>query len=129
MMEKNDRTKKFAGLYRLMAFLSLVCTIGPISVFTIYAISNGEIGSKQKLTLGLCLLVCVLLVIINTIKKYNLRSPVYIMILGIHSCIQNLTLLFIIMAVTTALDEFVFTPLKREFRMKYTINKEIDARG
>ena len=129
MMEKNDRTKKFAGLYRLMAFFSLVCTIGPISVFTIYAISNGEIGSKQKLTLGLCLLVCVLLVIINTIKKYNLRSPVYIMILGIHTCIQNLTLLFIVMAVTTALDEFVFTPLKREFRTKYTINKEIDARG
>lgn len=129
MMEKNDRTKKFEGLYRLMAFLSLVCTIGPISVFTIYAISNGEIGSKQKLTLGLCLLVCVLLVIINTIKKYNLRSPVYIMILGIHTCIQNLTLLFIVMAVTTALDEFVFTPLKREFRTKYTINKEIDARG
>ena len=128
-MEKNDRTKKFEGLYRLMAFLSLVCTIGPISVFTIYAISNGEIGSKQKLTLGLCLLVCVLLVIINTIKKYNLRSPVYIMILGIHTCIQNLTLLFIVMAVTTALDEFVFTPLKREFRMKYTINKEMDARG
>ena len=119
MMEKNDRTKKFAGLYRLMAFLSLVCTIGPISVFTIYAIYNGEIGSKQKLTL----------VIINTIKKYNLRSRVYIMILGIHTCIQNLTLLFIVMAVTTALDEFVFTPLKREFRTKYTINKEIDARG
>lgn len=128
-MEKNDRTKRFAALYRLMALFSLVCTVGPITVFTIYAISNGEIGSKQKLTLGLCLLVCLLLVIINTIKKYNLRSPVYIMILGIHTCIQNLTLLFIIMAVTTALDEFVFTPLKREFRMKYTINKEIDARG
>lgn len=128
-MEKNDRTKRFATLYRLMALFSLVCTIGPITVFTVYAISNGEIGSKQKLTLGLCLLVCLLLVIINTIKKYNLRSPVYIMILGIHTCIQNLTLLFIIMAVTTALDEFVFTPLKREFRMKYTINKEIDARG
>lgn len=128
-MEKNDRTKRFAALYRLMALFSLVCTIGPITVFTVYAISNGEIGSKQKLTLGLCLLVCLLLVIINTIKKYNLRSPVYIMILGIHTCIQNLALLFIIMAVTTALDEFVFTPLKREFRMKYTINKEIDARG
>ena len=128
-MEKNDRTKKFAALYRLMALFSLVCTIGPITVFTVYAISNGDIGSKQKLTLGLCLLVCLLLVIINTIKKYNLRSPVYIMILGIHTCIQNLTLLFIVMAVTTALDEFVFTPLKREFRMKYTINKEIDARG
>ena len=128
-MEKHDRTKKFATLYRLMALFSLVCTIGPITVFTVYAISNGEIGSKQKLTLGLCLLVCLLLVILNTIKKYNLRSPVYIMILGIHACIQNLTLLFIIMAVTTALDEFVFTPLKREFRMKYTINKEMDARG
>ena len=112
-----------------MALFSLVCTIGPITVFTVYAIANGEIGSKQKLTLGLCLLVCLLLVIINTIKKYNLRSPVYIMILGIHACMQNLTLLFIIMAVTTALDEFVFTPLKRELRMKYTINKEIDARG
>lgn len=128
-MEKNDRTKRFAALYRLMALFSLVCTIGPITVFTVYAVANGEIGSKQKLTLGLCLLVCLLLVIINTIKKYNLRSPVYIMILGIHACIQNLTLLFIIMAVTTALDEFVFTPLKREFRTKYTINKEIDARG
>ena len=107
----------------------MACAIGPITVFTVYAIANGEIGSKQKLTLGLCLLVCLLPVIINTIKKYNLRSPVYIMILGIHTCIQNLALLFIIMAVTTALDEFVFTPLKREFRMKYTINKEIDARG
>lgn len=119
-------TKKYKRLSFIFGLLSLLCTIAPVTYFTILGFVNGEI--RSKVTLGCTLMLCLVLVLINVIKKENLRSPVYIMILGIYMCLDNLLSLFLIMAITTMLDELVFTPLHCAYKNKAVINREIDKR-
>lgn len=120
-------TKKYKRLSFIFGLLSLLCTVAPVTYFTVLGFINGEI--RNKVTLGCTLMLCLVLVVINIIKKENLRSPVYIMILGIYMCLDNLLSLFLIMAITTMLDEMVFTPLYRMYKNRAVINREIDKRN
>lgn len=126
-MKLSNETKKYKRLSKLFGLLSLLCTVFPVAYFTVQAFIQGEV--EEKVTLGCTLVVCLILVALNTIKKTNLRSPVYLMILGIYVCLDNLLSLFLIMAITTMADEFVFSPLHMSFKNKAVINKEIDRRG
>lgn len=126
-MKSSTTTKKYKRLSKLFGILSILCTVAPVAYFTVQALIQGEV--REKVTLGCTLLVCLILVALNTIKKQNLRSPVYLMILGIYMCLDNLLSLFLIMALTTMTDEFIFTPLHKSFRNKAIINREIDRRG
>lgn len=120
-------TKKYKRLSSIFGLLSILCTVAPVTYFTVLGFVNGEI--RNKVTLGCTLMLCLVLVVINIIKKENLRSPVYIMILGIYMCLDNLLSLFLIMAITTMLDEMVFTPLHRMYKNRAIINREIDKRN
>ena len=126
-MKLSNETKKYKRLSKLFGLLSLLCTVFPVAYFTVQAFIQGEV--KEKVTLGCTLVLCLILVALNTIQKRNLRSPVYLMILGIYVCLDNLLSLFLIMAITTMADEFVFSPLHNSFKNKAIINKEIDRRG
>lgn len=120
-------TKKYKRLSFIFGLLSILCTVVPVTYFTVLGFINGDI--RNKVTLGCTLMLCLVLVVINIIKKENLRSPVYIMILGIYMCLDNLLSLFLIMAITTMLDEMVFTPLHRMYKNRAIINREIDKRN
>ena len=126
-MKLSNETKKYKRLSKLFGLLSLLCTVFPVAYFTVQAFIQVEV--EEKVTLGCTLIVCLILVALNTIKKENLRSPVYLMILGIYVCLDNLLSLFLIMAITTMADAFLFTPLHNSFKNKAVINKEIDRRG
>ena len=122
-------TKDYKTKWMICRFLSILMTIGPLAYFFVKAYIDGEVGVTQKMTLGICTVVCAILIIINITVKKSLRSPIYIIIIGIYVCLDNLMLLFIVMAATTILDEFIFSPLASKFKNQYTINKEIDKRG
>ena len=122
-------TKDYKTKWMICRFLSILMTIGPLAYFFVKAYIDGEVGVTQKMTLGICTVVCAILIIINITAKKSLRSPIYIIIIGIYVCLDNLMLLFIVMAATTILDEFIFSPLASKFKNQYTINKEIDKRG
>lgn len=126
-MKCSTTTKKYKRLSKLFGLLSILATVFPIGYFTVLAFINGDI--KDKVALGCTLMVCLILVGLNVIKKCNLRSPVYLMIMGIYMCLDNLLSLFLIMAITTMADEFIFTPLHKSFKSKAIINKEMDKRG
>ena len=126
-MKLSNETKKYKRLSKLFGLLSLLCTVFPVAYFTVQAFIQGEV--QEKVTLGCTLIVCLFLVALDTIKKEILRSPVYLMILGIYVCLDNLLSLFLIMAITCMADEFLFTPLHNSFKNKAVINKEIDRRG
>ena len=125
----NKITKDYKTKWMICRVLSILMTIGPLAYFFVKAYIDGEVGVTQKMTLGICTVVCAILIIINITVKKSLRSPIYIIIIGIYVCLDNLMLLFIVMAATTILDEFIFSPLASKFKNQYTINKEIDKRG
>lgn len=105
---------------------SLVSTILPVIVYTGIAFAQGDV--RQKFTLGLTLMIAIILVVVNVIFKYHLRSAIWIVVLGIYFCIKNIMPLLLILAIGTVLDEFIFTPVYKRYREKYKVNKEIDRR-
>lgn len=121
-------TDKYKRLKNLFGLLSVLCSVGPLAYFLGFALLNGEISVSKKVGLAFSVVLCAILVLLNNIKKYNLKSPAYVLIIGLHLCIDNLLVLFIVLGFTTILDEFVFTPLKKKYKEKYIINKEIDSR-
>lgn len=126
-MELNERTKKAKSRYYLFKTLSICLTFLPLFVYVIIAFVNGE--PLEKFTMGCMVTIALSFVILNFIMKYNIRSTVWVLIIGIYLCLDNITPLLIIMAVSTVLDEFVISKLANKYKNQFIINKEIDKRG
>lgn len=120
-------TKKYKHKLNFYRFLSFVLTVLPVIIYTIIGFYNGSIG--EKVSLGICTLIALLFVIINFMFKYHIRSTLWVMMIGIYICLDNIVPLLIIMAITTIFDEFVLVPLIKKYKDKYIINKEIDLRS
>ena len=122
----SDITNKYKKRYKILQALSIIITALPLVIYSIYGFVEGSVG--QKATLTLTLIVCIILVIINFIFKYHIRSTIWIRLIGIHLCLKNISTLLVLIALTTIIDEFVLTPLAKKSREKYVINNEIDQR-
>lgn len=122
-----DVTKGYKVKHRLLSLLSFILTVIPIIVFSVLAFINGEV--HEKVVLGCTLIIALILVVINVIFKYHIRSTLWISVLGIYSCLENIMPLLLTVAIATILDEFIITPLRRKYKQLYVINKEIDKRG
>lgn len=119
-------TKKYKSITRLLQITSLMLVMLPLLVYIVIAFANGE--PHQKLTLGMTLILAIILFIINIVFKYHIRSTVWILLLGIYVCVDKITPLLIILAVTTIIDEFIIVPLIKKYKNLYKINSEIDKR-
>lgn len=126
MSKKSDETKKYSTLSHLFLGISLIMTFVPILVYVIIGFINGEV--HEKVTLGISFMVAVILLAINLIFKYHIRSILWILVLGIYFCLDNILPLLLVIAISTILDEFVFSPLHKHYAAKAKINKEIDKR-
>lgn len=126
-MAKSDITKKYQRLAILFHALSILILVAPLAYYTIYGFINGEV--TEKLTLGITFVIACILLVINVLFKYHIRSTIWILVLGIYFCIDSIMPLLLMVAIGTILDEFVLTPLYKSYHNKCTINKEIDKRG
>ena len=120
-------TKKYKNRAKFLNVLSWALTFVPILVYVVIAFING--GPTQKLAMGLTVTISAMLVAVNFMMKLNLRSTIWVLILGIYACVKNILPLLLIVAITTIIDEFIISPLAKSYKQKYVINKEIDARG
>ena len=126
-MAKSDITKKYQRLAILFHALSIIVLVAPLAYYIILGFINGE--TTEKFALGITFVIAVILFIINILFKYHIRSTLWILVLGVYFCMDNILPLLFMVAIGTILDEFVLTPLYRSYRNKYTINKEIDKRN
>lgn len=120
-------TKKYKKIANLTKVVSILMIFIPLIVYVIIAFINGSVG--EKFTMG-CMVICALiLTVINILFKYNMRSTIWLIFIGIYSCLDSIMPLIWILAISTILDEFILSPLHKKYKQKYIINKEIDARG
>lgn len=126
-MELNERTKKAKNKYIFFKTLSICLTFLPLVVYVIIAFVKG--APMEKFTMGCMVTLALVFVALNVIMKYNIRSTIWVLILGIYLCLDNITPLLIIMAVSTILDEFIVSKLAVKYKNQFVINKEIDKRG
>lgn len=120
-------TKEYRREKWLLLILSILCNLLPIAIYTIKAFIVAGVG--QKVTLGVCLTLSILFVLINFITKHRIRSTLWILLIGIYVCLDHIQSLLIIMAITTIIDEFILEPAYKRVKNKYIINKEIDKRN
>ena len=120
-------TKKYKIKLNICRLLSFTLTVLPVIIYAIMGFMNGTIG--EKVSLGICVILALIFVLINIMFKYHIRSTLWVLLIGIYVCIDNIIPLLIIMATTTIIDEFVLVPLINKYKNKYIINKEIDLRG
>lgn len=119
-------TRKYTNLYWLFRSISLLVLITPLIVYGIMGFIEGDV--TEKFTLGMTISIAAILVALNILFKYHIRSTIWIVVLGIYFCIENIMPLLLCIAIGTILDEFIFTPLYKSYKSKATINKEIDKR-
>lgn len=120
-------TKSYRKKYWTCTILSWVLTFVPLLVFVIWGFIEGT--PHRKLALGGLMVIAAILVVLNVLMKLSLRCIPWIILIGIYICLKEITVLLIVMALTTVLDELVLEPLAKSFKNKLTINKEIDKRG
>ena len=121
-------TNKYKKLSILTFLLSAMCSLCPILIYVIKAFVDKDVQEVNKYTLGIMCSVALIVTIFNIVAKLHLRCIPWILLLGIYVCLEEITSLLVIMAITTIIDELVLTPLHKSFKNKYTINKEIDKR-
>lgn len=126
MKNKSDITKKYGRISTLMFWLSILVTVIPVIVYAVMGFVNGEV--HEKVTLGIAMVVAIALVVINIVFKFHIRSALWIMVLGIYFCLDNIMPLLLIVSIGTIVDEFILSPLHRSYKAKAKINKEIDQR-
>ena len=120
-------TKKYKIKLNICRLLSFTLTVLPVIIYTIKGFMDGSIG--QKVSLGICVILALIFMLINVMFKYHIRSTLWVLLIGIYVCIDNIIPLLIIMATTTIIDEFVLVPLINKYKNIYIINKQIDLRG
>lgn len=120
-------TKKYKIKLNICRLLSFTLTVLPVIIYAIMGFIDGSIG--EKVSLGICVILALIFMLINVMFKYHIRSTLWVLLIGIYMCIDNIIPLLIIMATTTIIDEFVLVPLINKYKNKYIINNEIDLRG
>lgn len=120
-------TKKYTNLYWLFRSISFLILVLPLIIYGVKGFIEGDV--TEKFTLGMTISISAILVALNILFKYHIRSTIWIIVLGIYFCIENIMPLLLCIAIGTILDEFIFTPLYKSYKNKATINKEIDKRG
>lgn len=122
-----ETTKSLHKKYRTWLAVSILLTVLPVLIFTILAFIRGTTG--QKVVMGICVTTSILFVALNVVLKRKIRCTIWLLLIGIYSCLSSIMPLLFVMTATVALDEFMAEPLYKRYKQKYIINKEIDARG
>lgn len=120
-MTKNYKCKMIiAGLF------SFLCSFGPLIVFLVMGLIQGEGQEKIVLTMTLVGALCVAAV--AALRKIHLKSTTYILMIGLWAALDQLLPFILTVAICTILDELIFTPLYHRWKEDYHTNKQIDKR-
>lgn len=122
----SKETRKYKNLSILFLALSILVLVAPLAYYSIVGFIEGE--TSEKFTLGITFVIAAILFVINILFKFHIRSTIWILVLGIYFCLDNILPLIFMVAIGNILDEFLFTPLHKHYKSKASINKEIDKR-
>lgn len=124
---QTDVTKKYKKIYLCCSITSWIITLVPLIVYVVKAFIEGSI--VNKLSLGLMLTSAIILTLINLVAKMHLKTPIWMLVIGIYFCLDNIMPLLVILVLSTMIDELILTPMAKNYKNKFIINKEIDQRG
>ena len=126
-MKKSPITKKYITLAWIFGMLSFMVLVFPVAYYMILGFIYG--GVTEKLILSITFVIALILLVINLVFKFHIRSTIWIIVLGIYFCIASILPLLLMVAIGNIIDEFLLSPLHKMYHNKAIINREIDRRN
>lgn len=126
-MKISPITKKYITLSWIFGMLSFMVLVFPVAYYMILGFIYG--GVTEKLILSITFVIALILLVINLVFKFHIRSTIWILVLGIYFCIASILPLLLMVAIGNIIDEFLFSPLHKMYHNKAIINREIDRRN
>lgn len=114
-----------------LTILHYFLLLSPLIGFSIYAFATST--TESKVVLGLVGTCGIALGCISVISHYTFRGSIWLILLGLGYAVDfaktTLTLIILIFAITTIIDEIIIEPLRKKYKEKLSINIEIDKRS
>lgn len=127
----SDRTKQCRTLKNVFGLLHFLCLFGPLLYFIPYGYITGETVSKigMSFTIILSVILSVISILVSVTARAGLhRCIMWVLISGVLFCLKEIQVFIWIMAITSILDELVFTKVRDHYKAALISNKEIDRR-
>lgn len=128
-MAQSEFTKVTRIKLWLTRILDWTFLFAPVFVYIGVAFFNDGVTTVAKASLATCIVIALVLTIINVVAQKRLRCPIWIILIGLYLAVKNWLLpLIVILAVTSIMDDLLFTPLIAHYKMKLEAHKAIDER-
>ena len=128
-MASSKFTKSCRRKLWLFRALDIICLVAPLLIYVIIALVNQDALVVQKVAVVSTAMIAIMMTAFNVIAQKNLRCPIWIILIGLFVAIRDYLMpLIIILAITSVLDDLVFTPLIGYYRTKLISNKAMDER-
>lgn len=127
----SDRTKQCRTLKNVFGVLHFLCLFGPLLYFIPYGYVTGE--TVEKIGMSFTIIASVILAVISILVSVTARAGLHrcimwILISGVLFTLKEIQVFIWIMAVTSILDELIFTKVRDHYKAALISNKEIDRR-
>lgn len=128
-MKASNYTKKAWKVLWLLRLADFVFLFVPVIVYIVIALASGGVTVAGRVSVVASVMVSIILTSFNVITKRNLRSPRWIVLIGLYVAVREQLLpLVIMLAVTSVLDDIVFTPLIDHYKHVVETSLVIDRR-
>lgn len=112
-------------IVRIIDFLVL---FAPLIIYCVIDFAQKDSSELSKGILVGSIGIALIITLFNFIAQKHLRSPLWIIFLGLYITMDHLIPLIIMIAVASILDDFILSPLIRYYKGKTIANKAIDER-
>lgn len=120
-------TKKYKVLSLVFGAISILLNIAPLLTYIVIGLFNSTLV-YEKVAISLTVLIVLIMTVIAMVNKIAMKSRLWILLIGVYVAMGEIMTAIIIIAVCQILDEIIATPVKKHFKNKYVINREIDKR-
>lgn len=130
-MVVSERTKQCRTLKNVFSLLHFLCLFGPLLYFIPYGYVTGETVEKicMSFTIILSIVLAVVSILVSVTARAGLhRCIMWALVIGVLFCLQEIKVFIYIMAITSILDELIFTKVRDHYKAALISNKEIDRR-
>ena len=128
-MATSKFTKKSRALLWTWRLIDWLCLFAPLIVYLIIGLVNDNVTTGGKVTLVAMLFIALILTVINVVAQKHLRCPIWVLLIGIYVAMEKYLMpLVIILAITSILDDLVFTPIIHYYYTQTVASKTMDKR-
>lgn len=126
-IKASDSTKKYRIGYWITVALSFLFTFCPLGHYVVSALIGPGIA-VEKVAVVSSVMIVLIMTAIALVNKVMPRCRIWILMLALYFALDNIEMALILIASTQVLDELVLCPLKKFFRERLVINKQMDKR-